>query len=122
MKNVITVLILLFSSSICAQIPDGVDSPSIKHEADRITNAYDKHLGLTGIQFPLFKNKVADYLKLAQKIKNNNEGREELDALLELQANETLAMSDILTQAQHRVYKRLKSTIQPLKVIKVKED
>lgn len=118
MKTIITSILLLVSTTIFAQIQDEIDSPSLKNEADRITNEYDRHLGLTGIQYPLFKNKVADYLRLAQKITQENEGREELDALVEMQANETLAMNDILTQPQYRVYKRIKSKIQPLKIVK----
>lgn len=119
MKTVITLIIFCVSTTIFAQIPNGVDSSNIKHEADRITNEYDKHIGLTGVQFPLFKNKVADYLKLAESLKAKYEGREELDALVEMQANESLAMNDILTRAQFKVYKRLKSKIQPLKIVNV---
>ncbi|TXE05660.1 hypothetical protein ES711_15265 [Gelidibacter salicanalis] len=117
MKTLITILVLFVSTNIFSQIPDGVDPIRIKHEADRITNAYDKHLGLTSIQFPLFKNKVADYLQLSEKIKEKNEGRAELDALVEMQANESLAMGDILTRLQYKKYKRVKREIQPLKTV-----
>lgn len=117
MKTIVTSILLLFSTTIFAQIPDGAESPSIKSEADRITNAYDRHLGLTGIQYPLFKNKVADYLELAEKIKEENEGRAELNALVEMQAKESLAMNDILTQLQYEAYKKVKSKIQPLKIV-----
>ncbi|WP_146608920.1 hypothetical protein [Gelidibacter algens] len=118
MKTILTSILLLFSTTIFAQIPDAMNSSSLKTEADRITDEYDQHLGLTGIQYPLFKNKVADYLRLAEKIKDENEGRAELDALVEMQARESLAMNDILTRLQYRLYKKLKSEIQPLKIVK----
>lgn len=51
------------------------------------------------------------------KSKKNNEGREELNALVEMQANESLAMNDILTLYQYRLYKKLKPEIQPLKMV-----
>jgi hypothetical protein len=54
---------------------------------------------------------------LAEKIKDENEGRAELDALVEMQARESLAMNDILTRLQYRLYKKLKSEIQPLKIV-----
>lgn len=118
MKTLLLSMLLLFSTSVFSQVPSAsVTDPSIKMEADRITQEYNTHLGLTGIQMPLFKNKVAHYLVLRDQILSDLEGRAQLDALVEMQANETLAMNDILTLIQYRVYKRIKSDIQPLKVV-----
>lgn len=118
MKTLFLGILLLVTTPIFAQFPQvSISDPQIKMEAERITQEYDKHLGLTGIQFPLFKNKVAHYLVLANNIKNDLEGREELDALVEMQANESLAMNDILTLMQYRLYQRIKSEIQPLKMV-----
>ncbi len=118
MKTLITCIILLFSTTIIAQVPGvSISDPNIKMEADRITKEYSSHLALTGIQIPLFKNKVAHYLVLAKDIKRDKQGRAELDALVEMQAQESLAMNDILTRMQYRLYKKLKTEIQPLKMV-----
>lgn len=118
MKTLITFLFVLTTTSIFAQFPQAsVTDINVKLRADKITAEYNKHLGLNGIQIPLFKNKVAHYLVLADEIKRNNEGRAELDALVEMQANESLAMNDILTLYQYRLYKKLKPEIQPLKMV-----
>lgn len=122
MKALIICIIVLFSSTTIAQVPGvSVNDPQIKYEADKITKEYSKHLALTGVQIPLFKNKVAHYLALAEDIKRDKEGREELDALVEMQANETLAMNDILTLQQYRLYKKIKTEIQPLKMVEPKK-
>ncbi|WP_027126819.1 hypothetical protein [Gelidibacter mesophilus] len=118
MKTLLIYIIILCSTPVFAQFPSAsVTDPNIKVQADRITEDYSKHLALTGVQIPLFKNKVAHYLVLAQDIKTEKEGREQLDALVEMQAEESLAMNDILTLQQYRLYKKLKTEIQSLKMV-----
>lgn len=122
MKVLIICIVCLFSNSVMAQVPGvSISDPQIKYEADRITKEYSHHLALTGVQIPLFKNKVAHYLVLKEEIEHDMEGRAQLDALVEMQANETLAMNDILTLQQYRLYKKIKTEIQPLKMIEPKQ-
>ncbi|MBA6154472.1 hypothetical protein [Gelidibacter maritimus] len=118
MKTLLTLLFVVATNFVLAQYPKAsVTDINVKERADNITAQYNEHLGLTGVQIPLFKNKVAHYLVLADEIKRDHDGREELDALVEMQANETLAMNDILTLYQYRLYKKIKPEIQPLKMI-----
>lgn len=118
MKPLLTLLFVLITNTIFAQFPQAsVTDINVKLRADQITHEYNKHLGLNGIQVPLFKNKVAHYLVLADNIEKNSEGRSELDALVEMRANESLAMRDILTLYQYRLYEKLKPDIQPLKIV-----
>ena len=85
--------------------------------AQDITSVYDAKLGLTGKQLPIFQDKVQDYLELSQKVKDNYEGRAELNALKELAVKESMAMQDILTRIQYNLYKKIRQDIQPIKVI-----
>lgn len=118
MKTLITSILLIFSTSVFAQFAEvSVSDPNIKLEADKITSEYNEQLALTGVQIPLFKNKVAHYLVISENIKQQKEGRAELDALVEMQAEESLAMNDILTLLQYRLYQKLKNEIQPLKMV-----
>lgn len=118
MKTIVIILIALMSFTSYAQYPTPVTSNEIKTEAEQLTHKYSAQLALTGVQIPLFKNVVEEYLLKAEKTIEAFEGRKELDALVELQARETLEMNDILTQPQYRLYKKLKYDYQPLKVIK----
>lgn len=118
MKIILVTLVFLFSNALIGQVPEvSVTDPNIKKEADRITDEYSDQLALTGIQIPLFKNKVAHYLVLADDIKREKTGRAQLEALVEMQAEESLAMNDILTLQQYRLYKKIKTEIQPLKMV-----
>lgn len=119
MKTIfITILITLISYGSYAQYPTRVASDSIRTEAEQLTHKYSAQLALTGVQIPLFKNVVEEYMLKAEKTIEAFEGRKELDALVELQARETLEMNDILTRLQYQLYKKLKFDYQPLKVIK----
>lgn len=120
MKLNITVLLLVFSLTFgfAQQYPPVSDgSPSVEKTASDIANAYDKELSMTAKQKALFKLKVEDYLIRKRKIEAQYEGREELAALTEMQAQETLDMNDILTRIQMQVYKKVKPRIQPLKMV-----
>ncbi|MEZ4802588.1 MAG: hypothetical protein R2797_07415 [Gelidibacter sp.] len=115
-----TIFLVIMSSNAFAQYPSQPTPSHIQKEADRLTDSYGKQLALTGVQIPLFKNVVEEYLMKAEKTKDALDGREELDALVELQARETLEMNDILTRPQYELYKKLKYKLQPLKVLKEK--
>lgn len=119
MKTIVTILIALMSFTSYAQYPSTTTSTDIKKAADQLTNKYSAQLALTGVQIPLFKNVVEEYMLKAEKTIDAFEGRKELDVLVELQARETLEMNDILTRLQYQLYKKLKYDYQPLKVIKM---
>ncbi len=119
MKTILfTILISSISFYSYAQYPAEVVSDSIRTEAEQLAHKYSAQLALTGVQIPLFKNVVEEYMLKAANTIETFEGRKELDALVELQARETLEMNDILTRLQHRLYKKLKYDYQPIKVIK----
>lgn len=117
MKIIITALVLFFTVQIQAQVPSQPVPPVIEKEADRLLGIYNEQLVLTDVQIPLFKNKIEDYLILAENIKSEMEGRDELNALLNLQTKETLQMKNILTQNQLEIYEQMKPRVQPLKVV-----
>lgn len=120
MNTKITTLLLFLSLTLgFAQQYPPVNDGSLKVEAkaDSITDAYDRELSMTAKQKALFKLKLEDYLMKRQIIESEYDGRKELEALVELQAQETLDMNDILTRIQMKVYKKVKPVIQPLKVV-----
>lgn len=118
MKAIVTGILILFSTTLFAQFAEAtVTDPQIKLRAEKITKLYSEHLALNGLQIPLFKNKIAHYLVLEEDIKSKKEGRAQLDALVEMRAQESLSMNDILTQQQYRLYKKINFEVQPLKVI-----
>ncbi|WP_026752810.1 hypothetical protein [Sediminibacter sp. Hel_I_10] len=119
MTRIFTITFILVSFFSFAQGHPSVEDTSLKTEevADNITDQYDQKLAMTYKQKELFKKKVEDFLILRKKIMDNNEGEAELNALVNLQAEETLAMNDVLTRIQMDLYKDIKPTIQPLKVV-----
>ena len=117
MKYLISFLICMIVGIGQAQVPTQATAPSIENEADRLVEIYNENLVLTDVQLPLFRNKLEDYLKLAEEARKNLDGKEELDALVEIQTNETLQMKNILTQNQLKLYKKIKPKVQPLKVV-----
>jgi len=122
MKHALNILIFLFTTTIFAQYPDTIYSTEeTRKMAQEITSAYDAQLGLTGRQWPIFENKIKDYLELSQKVKDTYEGRDELDALTELAVKESLDMQDILTRIQYNLYKKIRQDIQPIKVVDIDE-
>lgn len=117
MKHTLNILIFLFTTTLFAQYPDTIyGTAETRKMAQEITSVYDAKLGLTGTQWPIFENKIRDYLELSQKIKNTKEGAAELDALTELAVKESLDMQDILTRIQYNLYKKIRQDIQPIKV------
>ena len=115
MKNIITLLIAFISLSGFAQdnyLQKG--NEVLEAQAEKITKVYNKEVVLTAKQFQLFEMKVEEYLIRAEKIKNSMKGREMLDTMVALQAEETREMNNILTQPQMEVYKKMKPTVQPL--------
>ncbi|MCB0446353.1 MAG: hypothetical protein KDD03_02375 [Gelidibacter sp.] len=121
MKITALLLFLTLTFSHAQQYPPVTDgSKAIEAKADSISDAYDRELAMTAKQKALFKLKVEDYLIRRQKVESMYDGREELTALVELQAQETLDMNDILTRIQMQVYKKIKPEIQPLKIVKQK--
>lgn len=118
MKTLITILTFLMASYTFAQYPQvASDNGNTKYQAEQLTGKYNSQLALTGIQIPLFKEVVEKYIILANEAKEQYDGKQELEVLLELQARETLQMNDILTQPQYRLYKKLKFDYQPLKTV-----
>ncbi|WP_299228250.1 hypothetical protein [uncultured Psychroserpens sp.] len=95
-------------------------SSEIEAKTDKIADTYDAKLAMTAKQKVLFKLKVEDYLIKRQNIEEKYDGRDELNALFNLQIQETADMNDILTRIQMQVYKKVKPEIQPLKIIDTK--
>ena len=119
MRVLFTFLFIAITTTAFAQYPDiTYESKSIRAKAKKITQAYDKQLGLDGKQYPIFLDKIEDYLVLANKAKENLKGKEELDALTKLMANQALDMQELLTRPQYNLYKRIWQDIQPIKVLK----
>ena len=119
MKTLITLLFLSVATFGYAQLPDTTPSSDrIEAKADDLIAEYNSQLALTSVQLPLFRNVVEDYLQKSEAAKQRYTGREQLDALLELQIDETLKMGNILTSPQYDVYKKIKLKLQPLKTVK----
>ena len=119
MKSIITItLILIFNFSYGQGYPPVENAePSTEEIANTITDKYDSELAMTAKQKALFKIKVEDFLVMRKKILDKYDGQDELDALVNLQAEETLAMNDVLTRIQMGIYKKIKPEIQPLKMV-----
>ena len=118
MKTIITLLLMLTVSTTFAQYPQATsERGNTEYQAEQLTDKYNSQLALTSVQIPMFKEVVEKYVKLSNEAKERYNGKQELDALVELQAQETLQMNDILTQPQYRLYKKLKFDYQPLKVV-----
>lgn len=92
-----------------------------KDEAVKITNAYDRQLALDGEQILLFQQKVEEFLIRRYKIEKEFSGKEMLDLLYAMQAEETREMNNILTHAQLQLYKKIKPQIQPLEVVQTEK-
>lgn len=123
MKTVFQMLILFISLAAFAQDPYlQKPNPEATKEAITLTDRYNLELALTGEQKLLFQQKVAEFLIRRQKVEENLTGKEKLDFLFQLQEEETAEMADILTRPQLQVYKEVRPDIQPLEVIKKKDD
>lgn len=120
MKYIITVAIVLTSFLSFSQGYPPVEdaNQSLEDMASAITDQYDRELSMTGKQKAIFKLRVEDFLLLRKKILDSKTDEAQLDALVNLQAEETLAMNDVLTRIQMDVYKKVKPEIQPLKIVK----
>jgi hypothetical protein len=118
MKKLITLIFLCAISFSYAQYPDTTyEDKEEREHAKKIVAAYDKELGLDGAQYPIFLDKVEDYIVLRKKAKATLKGQEELDALTELMVKETLEMQDLLTRPQYILYKKIRQEIQPIKIV-----
>ena len=124
MKKYSLILAFAFTLSSFSQGYPPVEDASSKTEviASEIANAYDRQLSMTAEQKALFKIRVEDFLIRRKEITASKKGKEQLDALVNMQAEETLAMNDILTRPQMDVYKRIKTEIQPLKIVEPTKD
>ena len=120
MKTTLYIFLLFFSINVFAQDPM-LQKPdmSLDEKAKALTVEYNKQLGLTSDQIGLFDIKVEEFLIRREKIENTLQGKEKLRALYALQEQETVEMQNILTQPQLDVYKRVRTDIQPLDVVKM---
>lgn len=118
MKYILTLLLLITTSLSFAQYPQtGTTSDRVEAMARNLTDSYNEELMLNGVQIPLFKEVVEKYIIESEETMERLDGRAELDALVQLQAKESLEMSEILTQPQYRLYKEVKYKLQPLKTV-----
>ncbi|WAC02519.1 hypothetical protein N7U66_02050 [Lacinutrix neustonica] len=121
MKTVLLSFAIVFSGLLSAQdIYTQKNTEIHDAEAQRITNAYNSQLALDANQFLIFEKKIEEFLIKRAKIEERFKGKEKLDMLYKMQARETKEMNDILTRPQLALYKRIKSEIQPLMVVKEK--
>lgn len=122
MKHTLNILIFLFTTLVFAQYPDTVyGTEETRKMAQEITSVYDAQLGLTAKQWPIFQDKIEDYIELSQKVKDTYDGKAELDALTKLAVKESFDMQDILTRTQYNIYKKIRQDIQPIKVVEQDE-
>lgn len=122
MKYLITLIGLICFKITFAQFPDTtIETPEVRAKAEKLTEIYNAQLGLDGSQLPVFENKVADYLTLAKEIRSAYKGKEALDKLTKLMVKESLEMKDILTRIQYNEYKKIRQSIQPLKIVEPSE-
>ncbi len=118
MRYILTFLLLITTTFTYAQFPQsGSTSDRVEAMARNLTDSYNKELVLTGVQIPLFTEVVEKYIIESEKAIETLEGRAELDALVQLQAKESLEMSELLTQPQYRRYQDVKYKLQPLKTV-----
>ncbi|MEY8848985.1 hypothetical protein AB9K26_09225 [Psychroserpens sp. XS_ASV72] len=121
MLYTLLIILLSFNYATAQQYPPVKDaSLAIEEKVNDLANQYDRQLAMTAKQKALFKLKLEDYLLRRIEIEDKYNGKNELTMLAKLQARETQAMNDVLTQPQMEVYKRIKPEIQPLKVVKEK--
>ncbi|SDB37850.1 hypothetical protein SAMN03097699_0998 [Flavobacteriaceae bacterium MAR_2010_188] len=118
MKNIILVMALVFSTTLFGQDPIlQKDAPQLQKKAFDITEKYNAQLALDGKQVILFEKKVEEFLIRREKIEKELKGRDKLNALFNLQTQETLEMNNILTRPQLDLYKQIKQEIQPLATV-----
>ena len=63
------------------------------------------------------EKKIEEFKIKREKIEKQYKGKEKLDMLYKLQAQETGEMRNILTQPQFRLYEEIKPKYQPLEVV-----
>jgi len=86
----------------------------IEKTADSLTKIYSAKLGMTPKQDLLFKTNVSDYLLLREEVENKYTGKQKLEELLKASLEESGTMSEVLTENQFELYKKIKPAIQPI--------
>ncbi len=115
MKKILLVLLLLITTGMFAQDPMlQKDNEEMEARAEWLTQQYNEELALTPKQQLLFQKKVEEFLIRAESIRMKTEGKNEMDALAELQIQEITEMNNVLTQPQMDVYKKLRPVMQPI--------
>ncbi|MAT89534.1 MAG: hypothetical protein CMC35_02475 [Flavobacteriaceae bacterium] len=115
MKKIFLVLLLLTTTGMFAQDPMlQKDNEEMEARAELLTQQYNEELALTPKQQLLFQKKVEEFLIRAESIRMKTEGKNEMDALAELQIQEITEMNNVLTQPQMDLYKKLRPVMQPI--------
>ena len=86
----------------------------IEKTADSLTKIYSAKLGMTPKQDLLFKTNVSDYLLLREEVEKKYTGKQKLEELLKASLEESGTMSEVLTENQFELYKKIKPAIQPI--------
>ncbi|TXD94123.1 hypothetical protein [Gillisia hiemivivida] len=121
MKKILLILAIMFSSVLSAQdVYTQKNTESHDAEAERITKEYNKQLSLDANQFVLFEKKIEEFLIKRAKIEKRYTAKDKLDMLYRMQARETIEMKNILTRPQLKIYRLVKSEIQPIAVVEEK--
>lgn len=115
MKKILLVLLLLITTGMFAQDPMlQKDNEEMEARAEWLTQQYNEELALTPKQQLLFQKKVEEFLIRAESIRMKTKGKNEMDALAELQIQEITEMNNVLTQPQMDIYKKLRPVMQPI--------
>ena len=95
---------------------------SAEKKAKDLAYKYDKQLGLTEKQLLSMEKKIEEFLIKEMKIRESKMTVEnKIIALKQNWANESADMTDILTQPQFDLYKKLKVDYQPIDGVVVKD-
>ncbi|MDC7993531.1 hypothetical protein [Altibacter sp. HG106] len=122
MKKILLLGLLLIATGAFAQ--DAFlqkDNDEMEARAEVLTQRYNEELALTPKQMTLFQKKVEEFLIRAESIRMKTEGKNEMDALAELQIQEITEMNNVLTQPQMDLYKKMRPVMQPIGEVSSKD-
>ena len=119
------VITLFFISTIFSYGQNTVyhdSDPNAEKKAKELAYTYDKQLGLTEKQLLSMEQKIEEFMIKEMKIRESKMSVEnKIIALKQNWANESADMTDILTQPQFDLYKKLKVDYQHIEGVVVKD-
>lgn len=111
--------LLGFSGFLVAQDPYLQEGEKeLEKVATDLMRRYQQELGMTVEQAILFRDKVEEFEIRRDEVKTRNlPVKEALRLLGAISRQETAEMANILTRPQLRVYRKLKSSLQPVELV-----